>query len=196
MEDKIELEIIGLSSSHAQSGSFALVLGEKDGKRRLPIIVGMYEAQSIAVEIEKIKPKRPLTHDLIKTIADDFKLKINYILITNLKEGVFYANLQMESESGQVINIDARPSDAIALCLRFNAPIFTIESVLSEAGIILEESHLDDDLEDEEPKTIKHSSNPYEHLSIKELEQLLSEAIDNEDYEVAAKIRDEIDKRN
>ena len=187
-----------MSSSHAQSGSFALVLGERKGKRRLPIIVGMFEAQSIAVEIEKIKPKRPLTHDLFKTISDEFGLNIKQVLITDLKEGVFFAKMKIESSDGKTIEIDARPSDAIALSLRFEAPIFTVEAVLSEAGIILEDSIEEDDeeLEVELESTSNKPSNPYSSITSEELAQRLQEAIDNEDYELAAKIRDEIDKRD
>ncbi len=204
MEDKIELEIIGLSSSHAQSGSFALVLGEKKGKRRLPIIVGMFEAQSIAVEIEKIYPKRPLTHDLFKSIALEFDLKMNQVLITGLKEGVFFAKIQFEGPDGKIVEVDSRPSDAIALGLRFNTPIYTVEAVLSEAGIILEDSDeaedfgIEEEVEEEiiaDPKSSSGGSD-YANLSSEELNQRMMEAIENEDYELAAKIRDELDKRN
>lgn len=202
MSKKVELEIVGLSSSHAQTGSFALVLGEKNGQRRLPIIVGMFEAQSIAVEIEKIFPKRPLTHDLFKTFADSYGIQIKEIVITGLKEGVFFAQLTLVDEAGKIVEVDSRPSDAIALGIRFNAPIFTVESVLSEAGIILEESddpdvEIEGDMEDEIniPEDSVKSEGGYKHLSADELRTQMQEAIDNEDYELAAKLRDELTKR-
>ncbi|MCK5368270.1 MAG: bifunctional nuclease family protein, partial [Cyclobacteriaceae bacterium] len=134
--DKIRLEILGLSSSQSQSGSFALVLGEKPGKRRLPIIIGMFEAQAIAIEIEKIIPNRPMTHDLFKSFAGNFNFSIKEIIISDLKEGVFFAKIVCENDN-KLIEIDARPSDAIAIGLRFDAPIYTYETMLAEAGIEL-----------------------------------------------------------
>jgi bifunctional DNase/RNase len=140
---KIQLEILGLSSSQSQSGSFALVLGEKDGNRRLPIIIGMFEAQSIAIQIEKINPNRPLTHDLFKSFAEQLNVTVQEVMISDLKEGVFYSKIVCNDGDKQ-FDLDARPSDAIAIGLRFNVPIYTVETVLSEAGIILS------DLEDED----------------------------------------------
>jgi bifunctional DNase/RNase len=134
--NKIKLEILGLSSSQSQSGSFALVLGEKPGKRRLPIIIGMFEAQAIAIEIEKIIPNRPMTHDLFKSFAGSFNFTIREIIISDLKEGVFFAKIVCENEKTS-LEIDSRPSDAIAIGLRFNAPIYTYEAILAEAGIEL-----------------------------------------------------------
>jgi len=134
--DKIKLEILGLSSSQSQAGSFALVLGEESGNRRLPIIIGMFEAQAIAIEIEKIIPNRPMTHDLFKSFAHSFEYKVDEIVISDLKEGVFFAKIICSNGSGQ-IEIDARPSDAIAIGLRFEAPIYTFETILAEAGIVL-----------------------------------------------------------
>ena len=122
--EKIQLEILGLSSSQSQSGSFALVLGETDGNRRLPIIIGMFEAQAIAIEIEKIIPNRPMTHDLFKSFGHSFNYTIKEIVISDLKEGVFFAKIVCENDN-KTVEIDARPSDAIAIGLRFNAPIFT-----------------------------------------------------------------------
>ena len=202
---KIQLEILGLSSSQSQTGSFALVLGEKDGNRRLPIIIGMFEAQSIAIQIEKINPNRPLTHDLFKTFAEQVNVGITEILISDLKEGVFYSKI-MCTDGNRDFELDARPSDAIAIGLRFGVAIYTVESVLSEAGIIL--SDLEDEEESEEI-SVKGSSSgsskagsssaPKESLSqtpIDELNKMLNEALEKEDYERAAKIRDEINKRN
>lgn len=200
---KIQLEILGLSSSQSQTGSFALVLGEKDGNRRLPIIIGMFEAQSIAIQIEKINPNRPLTHDLFKTFAEQVNVSISEILISDLKEGVFYSKI-MCTDGARDFELDSRPSDAIAIGLRFGVPIYTVESVLSEAGIIL--SDLEDEEESEDlgvkgsiSSTTSGSSGAKESLSqtpVDELHKMLTEALGKEDYERAAKIRDEINKRN
>ncbi len=197
--DKIRLEILGLSSSQSQTGSFALVLGEQDGKRRLPIIIGMFEAQAIAIEIEKIKPNRPMTHDLFKSFAHDFDYTIREINISNLKEGVFFAKIVCESQD-KVIEIDARPSDAIAIGLRFEAPIYTFEKILAEAGIEFsddEEADLEemksDLIEKSEKKTKKRS---IQDDSVEKLNDMLKKALEKEDYEQAAKIRDELGKRN
>jgi bifunctional DNase/RNase len=200
--DKIKLEILGLSSSQSQSGSFALVLGEKPGKRRLPIIIGMFEAQAIAIEIEKIIPNRPMTHDLFKSFAGSFGFSIKEIIISDLKEGVFFAKIICENNN-RIIEIDSRPSDAIAIGLRFSAPIFTYESILAEAGIELseeeeEEPDIQKELEQIKPKKEKPapSSEKLKDVSMDKLKQMLDKAIEQEDYEKAAKIRDEINKRN
>ena len=203
---KIQLEILGLSSSQSQSGSFALILGEKGGNRRLPIIIGMFEAQSIAIQIEKISPNRPLTHDLFKSFAEHVHVVILEVVISDLKEGVFYSRIVC-SDGATTFDIDARPSDAIAIGLRFGVPIFTVESVLSEAGIILSdldeaESETEEDDEDEDsdlPKTSRAQSEPREpsgQVSLDELTKMLAQALEKEDYEKAAKIRDELNKRN
>jgi uncharacterized protein len=196
---KIQLEILGLSSSQSQTGSFALVLGERDGNRRLPIIIGMFEAQSIAIQIEKINPNRPLTHDLFKTFAEQVNVSITEILISDLKEGVFYSKI-MCTDGAKDFELDARPSDAIAIGLRFGVPIYTVESVLSEAGIIL--SDLEEEEEETEEMSVKSTtpaSTTKESLSqtsVDELNKMLNEALEKEDYERAAKIRDELNKRN
>ncbi len=200
--EKIKLEILGLSSSQSQSGSFALVLGEKPGKRRLPIIIGMFEAQAIAIEIEKIIPNRPMTHDLFKSFAGSFNFTIKEIIISDLKEGVFFAKIVCENESNS-IEIDSRPSDAIAIGLRFNAPIYTYENILAEAGIELtdeleEESDIEKELEQIKPKKEKssHSTEKLKDLPMDKLKEMLDKALEAEDYEKAAKIRDEINRRN
>ncbi|HEY4652695.1 MAG TPA: bifunctional nuclease family protein [Pontibacter sp.] len=197
---KIQLEILGLSSSQSQTGSFALVLGERDGNRRLPIIIGMFEAQSIAIQIEKINPNRPLTHDLFKSFAEQVNVSITEVLISDLKEGVFYSKI-MCTDGEKEFELDARPSDAIAIGLRFGVPIYTVESVLSEAGIIL--SDLEDEEEESEEATVKSTSSgsssskePLHETSVDELNKMLHEALEKEDYEKAAKIRDELNKRN
>ncbi|PTX19950.1 hypothetical protein C8N40_10321 [Pontibacter mucosus] len=200
--DKIQLEILGLSSSQSQTGSFALVLGEKEGNRRLPIIIGMFEAQSIAIQIEKINPNRPLTHDLFKTFAEEMDVRVTEILISDLKEGVFYSKIVCTNGTRE-FELDARPSDAIAIGLRFGVPIYTVESVLSEAGIILsdleEEEEESDEMAVKSTSTSASSSGAKESLSqtsVDELNKMLNDALEKEDYERAAKIRDELNKRN
>ncbi len=200
--DKIELKIIGLSSSQSQSGSFALVLGESEGKRRLPIIIGMFEAQAIAIEIENIIPNRPMTHDLFKTFAEVFKFNIIEIVISDLNEGVFYAKIVCEDDKG-TYEIDSRPSDAIAIGLRFNAPIYTYEKILNEAGIEFSESEEQQTRPPSssgpptgEPAEEKPFMERLKDFSVEKLKKMLEEAIEKEDYEKAAKIRDEINNRN
>jgi hypothetical protein len=200
---KIPLEILGLSSSQSQTGSFALVLGEKEGNRRLPIIIGMFEAQSIAIQIEKISPNRPLTHDLFKSFAQHLNVTIIEVLISDLKEGVFYSKIVC-NDGEREFDLDARPSDAIAIGLRFGVPIYTVESVLSEAGIILSDLEEEEDEETDEIETSVSSSagrtesgkSNLRDVSVDELNKLLEEALEKEDYERAAKIRDELNKRN
>jgi len=200
--EKIQLEILGLSSSQSQSGSFALVLGETDGNRRLPIIIGMFEAQAIAIEIEKIIPNRPMTHDLFKSFGHSFNYTIKEIVISDLKEGVFFAKIVCENDS-KTVEIDARPSDAIAIGLRFSAPIYTYEKIMNDAGIILtdesedEASDLTAEITKEESKTPSSSKDkPLKDHSYDKLKEMLNKALDEEDYERAAKIRDELNRRN
>ena len=196
---KIKLKILGLSSSQSQTGSFALVLGEYSGNRRLPIIIGMFEAQAIAIEIEKIIPNRPMTHDLFKSFANSFQFTINEIVISDLKEGVFYAKIVCSNGSGN-IEIDARPSDAIAIGLRFGVPIFTFESIMSEAGIVLSDVEDDENSLQEEPEsasaTVAGTKEALKDFPFDRLQQMLDEALEKEDYEQAAKIRDEMNRRN
>ncbi len=191
-DDKIKLEILGLSSSQSQSGSFALVLGEAGGNRRLPIIIGMFEAQAIAIEIEKIVPNRPMTHDLFKAFSHNFDIDIKEVYISDLKEGVFFARIICE-HNGKVFEIDSRPSDAIAIGLRFNVDFYTNENILTEAGIVLTDEFEEEITQTETPKMEKTS---IEDLSSSELEKLLTDALDQEDYEKAARIRDVLNKRN
>ncbi|RFP65620.1 hypothetical protein D0N36_07945 [Hymenobacter lapidiphilus] len=207
---KIPLEILGLSSSQSQSGSFALILGEKTGNRRLPIIIGMFEAQSIAIQIEKISPNRPLTHDLFRSFAEQVHVAVLEVVISDLKEGVFYSKIVC-SDGASTFELDSRPSDAIAIGLRFGVPIFTVESVLSEAGIILsdldetdtDDSDDDDDDDDtdtdtdsDEPRATPPPREPSGQVSLDELTKMLAQALEREDYEKAAKIRDELNKRD
>ncbi len=199
---KIKLDIIGLSDSQTQSGAYALVLGEVNGRRRLPIVIGAFEAQAIAIEMEKMTPTRPLTHDLFKNFAQAFEIQIIEVLIYNLVEGVFFAKLICSNGKEQV-EIDARTSDAIALAVRFNAVIYTYEFILSSAGIVIEGSDflfLENinsvaNVPTEEIETVTNLSD-YQNLSTEELQQKLENALKEEAYERAAKIRDELNKRN
>ncbi len=192
--EKIRLEIIGMSYSQSQSGAYALILGEHGGVRRLPIIIGGFEAQAIAVELEKMKPSRPLTHDLFKNFAEHYNVFIKEVVIDKFMEGVFYAKLiclQGENES----EIDARTSDAVALAIRFRCPIYTNENIMSEAGIVMDDKA--EEMQNEEEKTTDTDSGTEEFTTntMEELEEMLQKAISNEEYEKASKIRDEITKR-
>jgi len=199
VEKLVELEILGLSSNHSQSGSFTLVMGEVDGLRRLPIVIGMFEAQAIAIEIEKIIPNRPMTHDLFKSFSDSFQFEIEKIVISEMKEGVFYAKIHSKSEMA-LVEIDSRPSDAIAIAVRFGAAIFCSEKVLSEAGIEFSEEHKKEEAKKPSKSVASKGASPKESLlkdfSLDKLNSLLDKAILDEDYEKAARIRDEINKRN
>ena len=198
----VRLNIKGISYSQTQSGAYALVLNEVDGERTLPIIIGAFEAQSIAIALEKeIKPPRPLTHDLFKTFSDRFQIKVKQVIIHKLVDGVFYSSLICERDRIEEI-IDARTSDAIALATRFNAPIFTYENILDKAGIYLktkEEPEMDPrNIEVEEmvaDVSDDTATASYSDFTLAELNNKLDEAVANEDYELAAKIRDEISKR-
>lgn len=202
--DKIELEIIGLSYSQTQTGAYALVLGEKTGaKRRLPIIIGGFEAQAIAIELEAMTPSRPLTHDLFKSLADSYDISVSEVVIYNLVEGIFYAKL-ISQQGDKIIEVDTRTSDAIALAVRFKCPIYTYEFILASAGIILEEGELPskeleeeiDDIEQELEEEKKNNLVAYEEMTTSELSKILKEAIERENYEEASKIKSELDKRN
>ena len=201
MSDKVKMEILGLSTGQAQSGSFALVLGEFEGKRRLPIIIGMFEAQAIAIEIESITPNRPMTHDLFKSFAYHFDFQVKEILISDLKEGVFFAKLICDKE-GKSVEIDSRPSDAIAIGLRFGIDIFTTDQILNEAAVVISEEGEEEDMDlmkkIKKPTEVvknKHSSKLGD-FSPEKLNELLSKALEDEDYERAAVLRDELNHRN
>jgi len=197
---KVRLEIVGLSYSQTQSGAYALVLGESTGSRRLPIIIGGFEAQAIAIELKKMTPTRPLTHDLFKAFSETFSIEVTEILIYNLVEGIFYAKLVC-TDGTKEVEIDARTSDAIALAVRFNCPIFTYEFILKSAGIVLDDETLPSNesaMTSAPVEEISSSSNPegeYQSKSTEELKNLLQTALDDEQYELASKIRDEINNR-
>jgi len=187
---KIELKIVGLSYSHSQSSAYALILGETTGNRRLPIIVGGLEAQAIAIEVEKLKPARPLTHDLFKTFAETFDIEMREVIINKFQEGIFYSILVCE-KNGDIIEIDSRTSDAVAIALRFNSPIYTYESIMSVGGIILDP---DDEAEEHAADKV-YEENEFSDINTTDLDDQLLKAIENEDYERASIIRDEIFKR-
>lgn len=201
----VRLKITGISYSQTQTDAYALVLKEEDGERTLPIIIGAFEAQAIAIALEKnIKPPRPLTHDLFKTFADRFKIVVKQVIIHKLVDGVFFSSLICEKDKIEEI-IDARTSDAIALAVRFNAPIFTYKNILDKAGIFLklkEEKDRETDKEMEDMESIEEfltdsmeEDNPFIDKSLKELENMLEKAVADEDYELAADIRDEMEER-
>lgn len=201
----VRLNIKGISYSQTQNGAYALILSEVEGERKLPIVIGAFEAQSIAIALEKeIKPPRPLTHDLFKNFADRFEIVVKQVIIHKLVDGVFYSSLICERDKIEEI-IDARTSDAIALALRFQAPIFTYKNILDKAGIYLktdkkeeEEQEKEDIIVDElfsNEIEIKSDDSDYKKLSLNELNSILDQAVKNEDYEKAARIRDEISKR-
>lgn len=203
---KINLDIVGLSYSQTQSGAYALVLGEVGGNRRLPIIIGGFEAQAIAVEIEKMTPSRPLTHDLFKSFADAYEITLQEVIIYNLIDGIFFAKL-ICSDGNSTTEIDARTSDGIALAVRFDAPIYTYEFIMAAAGIVIESNDFAflENIENVETAQLskeQHKSPPppqtksvYSSLSDEQLETALDKAISEEQYEAAAAIRDEISRR-
>lgn len=204
--NKVELNIIGLTYSQSQNSAYALLLGEIDGKRRLPIVIGRFEAQSIAIAIEDgLVPDRPLSHDLFTTIALTFNLYLKSVIIHKLKEGVFYSYLNFEQD-GITNQIDSRTSDAVALALRFNCPIFTSEEILKKAGVVLNENTRIDEKSIQIKKVNKknkHKSSAEKNKEINlisiseiELKKQLKVAIEKEDYKKAASLRDEINRRN
>lgn len=195
---KLQVDILGLSTSPHTNGAYALILYEVEGKRKLPIIIGGFEAQAIALKLENIKPPRPFTHDLFRQVADAFNLHVNEVFIDELHNETFYAKVICEM-GGVVHEIDARPSDAIAIAVRFNAPIFVSEEIMNEAGILEEQQKEEEETasaaeEDIETPVEKHS--PSVESLREELSRKLEEAINREDYEEAARIRDELSRLN
>ncbi len=202
----VRLNIKGISYSQTQNGAYALILSEEDGERKLPIVIGAFEAQSIAIALEnEIRPPRPLTHDLFKTFADRFGIVVKQVIIHKLVDGVFYSSIIAERGADEEI-LDARTSDAIALALRFNAPIFTYKDILNQAGIHLQTTPVNQDESEQQDGAIaklldqdteqEPKSLDYTKHTLKEIKELLSKAITQEDYETAARLRDELSKRN
>jgi len=189
---KVRLNILGLSVSQTQSGAYALVLAEENGDRRIPIIIGPVEAQAIAIQLEGLKPPRPLTHDLFKSLAVAFDINISEVIIYKLEEGIFYSELVCEIGS-QVTRIDSRTSDAVALAIRFKCPIYTTEDILHKAGIVLDVEG-SGGMEFSSESGSKGESE-FSKYSEKELNEMIDDAVTNENYERASKIRDELNRR-
>lgn len=193
MKKKVELEIVALSHSITQTHSYAVVLGERNGLRRLPIVIGGFEAQAIAVALEKMQPSRPLTHDLMKNFMEAFEVHLKEVIISNLSDGIFYAKL-ICNDKEETIEIDSRTSDALALAVRSSCPIYTYESILEQAGISMEESGKK--RKEESVGGIgRDTEEDLSKLSLDELNQLLKEVLEREDYIRAISIRDEINGR-
>ena len=195
--DKIKLRILGISYSQSQSGAYALILIENEGKRRLPILIGSYEAQAIAIELENMKPTRPLTHDLFKIFIDSFNISIREIIIYKFNDGIFFSKL-ICFDGKNVIEIDSRTSDAVAIALRVHCPIYTYEPILNAAGIVIDDESPVTEQEENIKKTEKKTSgaeSEYTKISLDKLEDLLKAAIEEESYEKASLIRDEINRR-
>ncbi len=198
MAQKVKIEVQGLTSGQTLSGSYTLIMGEHGSKVKLPIVIGNYEAQTIAFEMEGLKPSRPMTHDLFKSFAQAFNIKLIEVFINDLQEGVFYSQLIFEM-GGSPMNIDARTSDAISLALRFKCPIFIKKSIIDQAGIVIDTDEMDAPTrsdEETQPTGANPIKNNFNSLSLMELEDLLNEALAEEDYDKAALIRDEITLRN
>lgn len=200
---KIKLNVLGISYSQTQTGAYALVLTEEHGERRIPIIIGGFEAQAIAIQLEGLKPPRPLTHDLFLNFSISFGITLVEVNIYRLEEGVFYSKL-ICNNGGKDITIDARTSDAIALALRFKCPIYTSEEILQKSGIVIDieetgktkpTSHKETIIEEEAEKAKSHDTSKYKDMDTDALEKLLDEAVKNEEYEKASLIRDELNKR-
>lgn len=189
--NKLRLKIIGMSYSQSQNGAYAIILGEEEGNRRLPIIIGSFEAQAIAIEIEKIKTPRPLTHDLFKSFATAFRIGIKEVIINKFSEGVFFAVLVC-SDGHTEREVDSRTSDAIALALRFNCPIYTYEQIMIAAGMIMDEETSEPSDEDKKVEPQEAPGDDLTEFTVTELKDLLKKAVEGEEYEKASRIRDEI----
>jgi bifunctional DNase/RNase len=192
---RIELDIVALSHSMTQSHNYAVVLGEHRGQRRLPIVIGSFEAQAIAVAMERMMPNRPLTHDLFKSTLDTFGIQLKEVVINNLLDGIFYARLICSRGSGEEFEIDSRTSDAIAMAVRFECPIYTYDFILEAAGVVLEELDESGSAPKKDRPSRQLNVDNLESWSIEELRSQLQEVLEAEDYETAAKIRDEIKRR-
>lgn len=192
--ERVKLTVLGISYSQTTSGAYALVLSEENGKHRIPIIIGGYEAQAIAIQLEGLKPPRPLTHDLFLNFATVYQIKLVDVQIYKLEDGIFFSRLHF-SNGEKEYNLDSRTSDAVALSLRFNCPIYTTREILNKSGITLEIEHVDDHQSHTAPSQPATADDELKRLTLVELKALLDQAIAKEDYEKASKIRDEINKR-
>jgi bifunctional DNase/RNase len=191
---RVKLKVLGISYSQTQSGAYALVLIEEKGERRIPIIIGGFEAQAIVIKLENLDPPRPLTHDLFKSFADEFNISVSEVFINKLEEGVFYSTLVC-SNGVKEYSIDSRTSDAVALALRFNCPIYITEEILEKSGIVITPSETTASPISDEDALFKTESGKYDSFSDEELYRMIDDAIKTEDYERAASIRDEIEQR-
>lgn len=191
---KIELDIVALSHSVTQSHNYAVVLGEKNGKRRLPIVIGGFEAQAIAVAMERMTPNRPLTHDLFKKTLQTFEIELKEVIINNLLDGIFYSRLVCE-QKGEKVEIDSRTSDALALAVRFKCPIYTFEFILDAAGVVLDEEGQPTSGGTESKEETESTPRSLDQYKSEALEKMLQDALSMEDYERAAEIRDELNRR-
>ena len=197
--NKIELDIVALSHSVTQSHNYAVVLGEQEGVRRLPIVIGGFEAQAIAVAMERMTPNRPLTHDLFKNALETFEVQLKEVIINNLMDGIFYARLICD-KNGEEFEIDSRTSDALAMAVRFNCPIFTYEFILDAAGVILEDGSEEGEAAEQAPvksrrSKAKEKPDSLTQLTLEDLNKMLEVELSDENYERAAEIRDEIKRR-
>ncbi len=192
--EKVELKFLRITYSHTHAGAYALILAEKKGDRRLPIIIGGVEAQAIAIQVENIKPARPLTHDLFKNLADQLNISLKEVVINDLVEGIFHAKLVL-AQGDTEVEVDARSSDAIALALRFACPIFTYEFIMSAAGLKVEEGDEEKEATEKVEKSEKADKKSIKQASLEDLKNMLNEALSDEDYERASKLRDELKRR-
>ncbi len=192
--EKVELKFLRITYSHTHAGAYALILAEKKGDRRLPIIIGGVEAQAIAIQVENIKPARPLTHDLFKNMSDQLGITLKEVVINDLVEGIFHARLVLQQGENEV-EVDARSSDAIALALRFACPIFTFEFIMSAAGLKVEEGEEEKEQTEKVEKAEKGEKKNIKQASLDDLKHMLNEALADEDYERASKLRDELKRR-
>ncbi|MFZ4456274.1 MAG: bifunctional nuclease domain-containing protein [Bacteroidales bacterium] len=190
MDNRIKLKVFGITISQVETGAYALILGELDNSRRIPIIVGASEAQSIVIQLEKITPRRPLTHDLFQAFTQAYGIRLKEVFIYKMEAGVFYAELLFDDGERQV-KIDSRTSDAIAIALRARCPIYTTENIMEEAGVIIENKQ-----QDSEPNEDISESDEFEDLSLEDLQEKLEDAINDENYEYASRLRDEIKTRS
>jgi bifunctional DNase/RNase len=191
---RVKLKVTGISYSQTQSGAYALILNEENGDRRIPIIIGGFEAQAIVIKLENLDPPRPLTHDLFKRFADEFNISVTEVMIYKLEEGVFFSKLVCNSRDKE-FSIDSRTSDAVALALRFGCPIYVDEDILDKAGITINSTDSEFPSPNETENNISSESNKYDSYSDEELYKIIDESVKTEDYERAAAVRDEIEKR-
>jgi hypothetical protein len=191
---RVKLKVLGISYSQTQSGAYALILVEENGERRVPIIIGGFEAQAIVIKLENLEPPRPLTHDLFRSFASEFNITIIEVMIYKLEEGVFYSRLLCNNGEKE-LSIDSRTSDAVALALRFGCPIYITEEILEKAGITITPAEAETSAEADADNLFEAGNSKYDNYSDEELYKMIDEAVKTEDYERAASIRDEIDKR-